>query len=356
MLGLLGLMGLVAAGLVADAVMGAGDDPDLADDPDQNSAGDEADAQAFGTYGDDQGVNLVLAEASLAGDLNDEVGPVSERHDLAQRVGQDDGMPLSDDLPAAPDVPVLLSGTAGDDVLNGTGAADTLRGGDGHDILSGGAGDDRLSGGAGADVLDGADGADRLRGGDDADWLRGGAGDDLLWGNAGDDRIDGWEGDDVLAGGSGSDRMNGGEGADLLRGGDGGDWLQGGSGDDRLFGGAGDDEIDGGAGNDLIVGGSGADMLNGGDGDDSLQGGGYLSGGFGMDEFRLGPDGYAVVTDFAAGADRLVVVFDPDLHPDPAVTVTGEGSDAIIRLDGIVIAQVTGGAGLSAAEIVLRSA
>jgi hypothetical protein len=52
-----------------------------------------------------------------------------------------------------PRVPVVIRGTAGDDVLTGTA---------GDDLLLGGSGDDRLSGGAGRDHVYGGPGHDRL--------------------------------------------------------------------------------------------------------------------------------------------------------------------------------------------------
>jgi len=170
--------------------------------------------------------------------------------------------------------------------------------------------------------------------------------------------VDGWGDDDTIAGGFGADSLNGGEGADLLRGGDDNDTLGGGSGHDSLYGGAGDDEIDGGDGDDLLVAGGGTDVLNGGAGNDVLWGaaGSMLSGGSGADDFMIGDGGPSVVTDFDGSVDRLVVVYDATLHPSPLITVDDMGSDALIRLDGVQIASISGGAGLNAADVVLQSA
>ena len=81
-----------------------------------------------------------------------------------------------------------------------------------------------------------------------------------------------------------------------------------------------------------------------------------LSGGDGADDFMLGTGGSSLVTDFDSATDRLVVVYDPALHPSPAITVEDTGVDALIRLDGIEIASISGGAGLTAQEVELRSA
>ncbi|MBY0459128.1 MAG: hypothetical protein K2V38_17470, partial [Gemmataceae bacterium] len=55
---------------------------------------------------------------------------------------------------SAADVPLLLTGGAGNDTLIGGSRNDTLLGGDGNDTLTGGKGTDTLDGGAGDDVLD----------------------------------------------------------------------------------------------------------------------------------------------------------------------------------------------------------
>jgi hypothetical protein len=62
----------------------------------------------------------------------------------------------NDDVRNETDVPALLMGGAGDDVLVG---------GSGNDDLRGGAGDDQLDGGPGDDSIDGNTGFDQLRGG-----------------------------------------------------------------------------------------------------------------------------------------------------------------------------------------------
>lgn len=76
-------------------------------------------------------------------------------------------------------VPLVVFGGDGDDVLVGGRAGDSLDGGDGKDILFGGTlgtdGDDLLVGGAGDDILIGHWGADTLHGGSGSDLVMAGA-------------------------------------------------------------------------------------------------------------------------------------------------------------------------------------
>jgi len=75
-------------------------------------------------------------------------------------------------LPAgavALNVPVVIAGGAGNDVLFGSSQNDTINGGPGNDAISGGAGDDLLLGGPGADGINGGAGDDRIVGGPGAD-------------------------------------------------------------------------------------------------------------------------------------------------------------------------------------------
>ncbi len=63
-------------------------------------------------------------------------------------------------LAAAPEAPLTLAGTAGNDTLNGGAGDDTLTGSGGDDRLSGGLGNDVLIGEVGNDTLDGGAGVD----------------------------------------------------------------------------------------------------------------------------------------------------------------------------------------------------
>lgn len=209
--------------------------------------------------------------------------------------------------------------------------------------------------------LTGTEGDDVMLGGAGDDTLIGGGGDDTLYAMGGNSLLDGGPGNDTLVGGEGNDTLIGGEGDDLLQGGWGDDLLVAGAGDNLLFGGAGDDTLVGALlddnGNDI----SGINILNGGAGDDTLilGGGDIAHGGSGADDFVLGDwiaGNTATIQDYDASEDRIMVVFDPTQHPDPVLTVTADPDDpenALILLDGVELAVVPGGAGLSSEDIEL---
>ena len=264
----------------------------------------------------------------------------------------------------------ILSGDAGgvltDDRIDALG---------GDDQVNGYAGADTLVGGAGNDQLFGNDGADTLWGGDGHDTLDGGDGDDFLAGEAGNDSLTGGQGRDVLSGGDGDDRLNGGTEADSLHGGAGNDALMGWFGDDMLYGGAGADALMGGAGNDHIDGiaqenpqdplAERQDYLNGDAGNDTIVAGpgDWSTGGDGADEFDLAGwldqgGGIVTITDYDPAEDRLVLVYDPLVHPEPNVTVTppeARGMAASILIDGIVVADVYGPVAPTVDDIILRA-
>ena len=73
---------------------------------------------------------------------------------------------------------LVLTGTAGADLLSGGSGRDTLRGDGGADYLDGGDDNDRLDGAGGADRLRGGLGHDSLYGGSENDELLGGEGND----------------------------------------------------------------------------------------------------------------------------------------------------------------------------------
>jgi Ca2+-binding RTX toxin-like protein len=171
------------------------------------------------------------------------------------------------------EIPIVIDGGSGDDLLQGAGGGDTLLGRTGNDQLYGYQGDDRLYGGAGDDLLSGGDGMDRLRGHGGNDTLLGGAGRDYLYGSIGDDLLDGGDGGDRLFGQNGSDALLGGANNDLLAGGSGDDYLDGGENNDKLRGDQDNDLLIGGDGIDALYGGPGMDMLSGGAQDDRLFGG-----------------------------------------------------------------------------------
>ncbi|MEO0417790.1 MAG: lamin tail domain-containing protein [Pseudomonadota bacterium] len=188
----------------------------------------------------------------------------------------------------------------------------------------------------------GTDGVDLLEGNDADDIIFGGTDDDTVIGNGGDDQLNGGQGDDFLDGGDGDDTLNGGNQKDVLIGGDGEDILNGGNGGDRLEGGADNDTLNGGSGRDTLLGGSGDDTLDGGRSDDRLNGGegaDILTGGVGSDLFIFGTDGTEddadIVTDFELGDALLLLNTGGKM-----VSVTQDGDDALITVDGVLIATI----------------
>lgn len=326
MLGLLGLFGAIMVGLFADSVMHA--------------------TEEEGTGGEDF--------------------PEDDTEDLSAR-------PSILDAEPEPDIPARApAGTEDPEFLSGSAEADLLLALGGGDDLGGYAGDDGLFGGDGDDTLWGDEDADQLVGGSDEDLLNGGEGDDSLWGGEGDDLLAGQMGDDLMHGGGGADMAHGGAGADALFGQDGNDVLTGEDGDDQITGGDGTDDVAGGAGNDILTGSLGfgtgddaaADTINGQDGDDVvyLGAGDVGAGQSGADTFVLQdiPAGQppAVITDFTAGEDSLVLLYDAAVHPAPVVTFESdtETGHATVLLDGVPLATVLGAAGLDPSQIEIRAA
>ncbi len=304
------------------------------------------------------------------------------------------------------EVRMIEPGTSTDpegEVIEGTEGDDTLTGADGDDTLDGYAGDDLLDGGTGDDVLRGREGMDSLLGGGGNDAITGGPGDDTIEGGPDNDALFGNEGNDLILGGSGADEiygdeghdtLDGGNGTDFLVGGDGNDVISGGAQGDMLFGGDGDDLLSGDGGNDYLQGGFGADTLNGGDGNDRLDGtfaagdsifgphdedqGDVLDGGAGDDTIVVGALDIATggegadtfvtgsfietaevaghVTDFDPAQDVIEVMFDPDLTPNPVITVEdfADGTGANILFEGQLILSVSGAQGLDPALVELR--
>jgi len=278
---------------------------------------------------------------------------------------------LDDDSTATPSTPGTGSdaqdptlGTSGSDEILAIATGEDIEARAGDDTVTGAAGDDSLSGQTGADVLTGA------------------AGDDLLFGGAGSDTIDGGADDDIISGGANDDFLRGGAGNDIMSGDNGADTLGGGLGDDVIFGtetaigatNAGDfaallaenpadpigatyfpaagsddsdvaDTLDGGYGDDVLVLGS-SDIAEGGAGDDLFNIGDWITAG-----------NSATLSDYTAGEDQIVYSFDFAAGAPDTVTVTDDGAgNALITVDGQVVATVTGAAAtLSSDDIVLLS-
>ena len=357
MLGLFGLFGALLAGLVADSMFGGptgkADDHEEDTPPDTTASPDQT-----------EGGNLLDW-------VTNDIDPAADMSGVT-RNGPDavDFVPTSTDAVYLADVDVSLLGGASSDMLNGFGGNDTLIGGDGNDHLAGQAGNDFIQGGAGTDVAHGGVGADTLQGGAGDDLLAGEDGDDKLVGGAGADTLLGHEGADRLYGGAGADTLMAGGGDDSVIGGEGDDWVAGGLGDDHLTGDAGQDTVDGGAGNDALDGREllnafpEMDFLNGGDGNDTLTlgAGDYATGGEGADWFELtdlaAGDPIANIADYNGDEDRLVVVFDPALHPDPQLSLelNANTDDMVVLLDGVPLAMVQGGAGMTLDDVLLTPA
>lgn len=330
MLGLVGLLGVIMAGLSMDAPSDAADSPH----------GEDTSPETEGW-----GVSTAFME-----DEPVPVDPPAAPEGTGDRADEQDGLPQSNDNEDMADPDLTLTGTESNDMLQGRGGADSLAGAEGQDGLAGGAGPDVLAGGDGDDSL----------------W--GNEGNDALTGDAGDDLLAGCEGDDSAAGGDGNDSVIGGTGDDELDGQAGNDLVDGGSGHDVLTGGTGADDLEGGAGNDTLFGGLAAegdtavDFLNGGYGDDELYlaAGDFGNGGQGADSFMLQDfaPGQPVVqiTDFDPAEDQLVVMYDATLHPTPELTVGSGGGATILMLDGVPLASLTNGAALDLAAVQLQAA
>ncbi len=330
MLGLLGLLGAIMVGLLADGMISTpvGEEPDDEKNPD--------------------------AEPSEVDHDNSILDPRAEPD------------PQDSDSASKP------GGSAGTDFLSGGAEDDLLVALDGDDDLKGYGGADSLFGGEGRDMLRGDEGADQLSGGGGDDTLHGGDGDDTLWGGEGDDLLAGQMGDDLMQGGAGADTMHGGDGRDTLYGQDGADVLTGEDGADVLIGGGGADDVAGGAGDDVLTGDFSlageddgtADTINGQDGNDviHLGAGDYGAGQAGEDSFVLqgAASGQppAVITDFTPGEDSLVVTYDPLAQTAPVVTVASDSATghATLPLDGVPMATILGAAGLDPAQIEVRAA
>lgn len=346
MLGLLGILGALFAGVVVDTVMSVPVSPNTSGEDDVLPADDDEDFVHDGSYD-------LLAEAATP---------------TAQPLDDPAGMPISDDTPDSVDPALSLNGGDASDILDGFGGDDAIWGGAGNDLLGGRDGADSLDGGIGDDNLHGGGGDDGLTGGDGDDVLHGEDGDDTLTGDLGADGLFGHEGDDSLAGAMGDDSLGGGGGDDRLTGDDGDDVLAGGSGADLLGGGRGSDQIEGGDGADTLWGGDAgtpdaeADFLNGGAGDDLLMlgAGDYANGGEGEDAFALqdlhAGDPVAQITDFDPAEDTIVVIYDATLHPQPVLSLDQpDGGSTTLLLDGVPLVNLGTALGIDLETIQLRA-
>ncbi|WP_054008308.1 calcium-binding protein [Cypionkella psychrotolerans] len=353
MLGLLGLLGAVFAGVMADSFSTPDDGPEVADDHPDATQDDSGDASNIFHLLSSRDASVAASdEGPIEGDNPEQDGVISSNDVM---------VPTSEDLWLnGDDLANMLRGDAGDDHMAGQNGNDALAGYDGNDSLNGDDGDDALSGGSGDDSLTGGAGADLLH----AD-----AGNDTLDGGTDTDTLHGCDGDDSLSGGGGADNLIGGEGEDSLHGDADDDALDGGAGNDILTGGTGSDTLDGGAGNDTIWGQTEddpdhtPDFLNGQAGDDTLMlgAGDSGNGGEGEDRFHLldigAGDPPMQITDFNPHEDSLVVIYDVAIHPDPQLTLeTSDSGTTTLLLDGVPLATLQSVANLDLSSITLQAA
>lgn len=350
MLGLLGLLGAVFAGVMVDSFTTPDDNPEATDDHPDAAQDDSSDESNIFHMLSSRDANAT-DEGSSEGDTPEQDGVISSNDVI---------VPTPEDLwLTGDDLANMLSGGGGDDHMAGQG---------GDDALAGYAGNDQLEGGDGDDAINGGPGDDSLTGGTGADLLHGEAGNDSLDGGADADTLQGCDGDDHLIGGDGADSLQGGEAEDTLQGDAGDDALDGGFGNDLLAGGAGSDILDGGAGDDTIWGQTEddadhtLDFLNGQAGDDTLMlgAGDYGNGGEGADAFHLldigANDPPMQITDFNPQEDSLLVMYDAALHPDPQLTMETSASGTTLLLDGVPLANLQFVAALDLGSIALQAA
>ncbi len=300
------------------------------------------------------GLGAALAEAQSSGTVDTLLDAADDSQALADdgvagtgagSIGLAEGTPV-----VSSDAPIeVVDGADGDDSLTGGDAASFLFGGAGDDVLTAGEGAAAMFGGAGADALDGTIGG--------PGFIDGGTGDDTLTGGIGDDTLEGGE---HAGGAGGNDLIAGGGGDDLIRGGFGSDTLQGGDGDDVIdhLGHAEEREIAENHEFDWHLDGE-ADVLTGGAGDDTLimDGADVAEGGDGADLFWVYSDASEVaeILDFRVGEDFLRLSLDPQTMPlgEAAVEVvpSADGADALVSVDGTLIAILRGAAGATASDV-----
>lgn len=291
------------------------------------AGGDQLDVQLFASvagrnpFAADGALRLVQRGADTVLQARPDAGPADAYRDVLTLVKVAAGALTIDNFTAG----INPDGSQRGLVLTGTAGADILAGGLLDDHLDGAAGADQLAGGLGDDVLAGGDGDDRLDG-DRANfvdelWLYRdmNSGHDRLDGGAGDDVLGSWWGNDVLAGGAGNDRLSVSNGAAWRGGNDFTVVLDGGDGDDRLQafwsdGATAQVRMHGGAGSDLF-------QLDG------ETGGASAKAMVVIDDFQVG-----------AGGDVLDVSDLPDWNPATPFS-TGylflhqDGADTVVRFD-----------------------
>jgi Ca2+-binding RTX toxin-like protein len=235
-------------------------------------------------------------------------------------------MPASAAVPRCFGEKATIVGTSKADVLKGTNKPDVIVGLAGSDTISGRGKDDLICAGKGNDEVHGGRGIDLVfgEGGDDEIFGEGGFFNQAVPG-PGDDFVDGGpaEGDEVIYLDAGSP-ITGDLGTGIVTG-HGTDevvnteWLIGGPLDDVLTGTDDPDALFGADGNDTLNALGGDDFLAGGAGDDAIDG----AEGFDYLANYFFPDNY-----FGTPPEGPITI---DL---PAGTLTGEGTDALVGIEG----------------------
>jgi Ca2+-binding RTX toxin-like protein len=142
------------------------------------------------------------------------------------------------------DLPVVVDGGAGNDVIYGGTGDDTLNGGTGNDQIYAGGGVNTVTDGTGDDLVDltqNAAGVTYTTGGG-LDTVLGSVFDDVIQGGSSADRLEGRGGNDALRGAGGNDALFGQEGSDTFL------WAEGDA-SDTVEGGAGESDVQEIAGN-----------------------------------------------------------------------------------------------------------
>lgn len=218
----------------------------------------------------------------------------------------------------------------GEDVVYGSELDDTITTGSDEDLVLAGEGGDTVDLGAGEDTY-----------GIDSHWRQSLFDDHYVYpldyAPVGDEAQQEY-GDDTIFGGEGDDSIADGYGVNMLDGGQGDDFLIAVDEDvispDTVFGGAGRDEIVVDEGDTVTTGAGGDYVLV------ELQG-------------QVGESYQPVeVTDYLLGVDRLEVSLWEDAE-DPLVAVedSTDGTAAILSVDGIPIARIVGGQGLTVSDL-----
>lgn len=139
--------------------------------PPDTALGEKASGDRSHNQGQGQWSALPVVGESMIGSVAERHSPTPAPAAFLTAGGSSGPTILSTPFLSSNSTPLVLTGTAGDEMLTGRAGNDTISGGAGNDLLFGGRGDDLLLGGPGNDTLVGGPGHDTLRGGDGDDTL-----------------------------------------------------------------------------------------------------------------------------------------------------------------------------------------